>query len=120
LLKFLQQNCSIFDNSCTINPNTSKPPPCTHQVLANNTKSMARDTIDFNVTNKRNKLPTLMDRWLGDNLSRWWFCILKMSTVRSPISLTKWFQIKANLCPKFLTMGSFYNSRQNIVIWTLI
>jgi hypothetical protein len=31
---------------------------------------MARDTMDFNVTNKKNKLPTLMDRWLGDNLRR--------------------------------------------------
>ncbi len=68
----LAQNCSIFNNSCIISLNTTKPPKCTptHQGLSNSTKSMMEKIglRDLNVTNKTNKSNKLSASFNAHNL----------------------------------------------------
>jgi hypothetical protein len=51
LLNFLLQNCSIFNNYCTISLKNTKPPWCTsiHGVLSNNTKSTMEGVVVWEI-----------------------------------------------------------------------
>jgi hypothetical protein len=65
--KFLGQNCSIFNNSCVVGLNTTKPPQCTHhthwafqQYQEHSGGNMIWRML--NVTKKTNKQPSLIDK----------------------------------------------------------
>ncbi len=64
LLNFLQQNCSIFHNSCIGDLNTTKPLRCTGTLTKDFptvARAWGRGVGDLIMTNKTNKPPSLIE-----------------------------------------------------------
>jgi hypothetical protein len=67
LLNFLWKNCSIFNYPCTIGLNTTKAPRGTLPIKGFPIVPRAQQGVhglgDLNMTNKTNKLSSIMDRF---------------------------------------------------------